>query len=52
MSVCLDLAWTAINGGNISFRRAQSENIKLPERSARFANLAEWFEISAKPQWF
>lgn len=48
--VSLDLLWTAVNGGNISFRRAQWENVRLQRGAARFAN-SVWLEISAEPQW-
>lgn len=43
---CLGLMWTAIKGGNISFTRAQQENIRLQKKAANFA-ISEWFEISA-----
>lgn len=35
MSVYLDVVWTTINGGNISFTRAQWENTGLQKGAAR-----------------
>lgn len=46
MSVCLYSVWTAINGGNISFRRAQWQKYEASERSSKGCKLSMVWDLS------